>query len=910
MPIDLVSGTGFTNASYTYYLNGINPTNIIKNNYNDPIFVNSPIEGYYINSNDNVIACDGSRCYIYNDYEECNINKIGSINNNLELCGKYESNSGNEIKIDGTSNGKFMVEISRGMFPGNLEGSYLLNFSNNVITPIFNEDDVTTYYLVSDSLTLVSEINMKGTLYKCQGSEACVIENSEGSYPYSDINTVNKFTNISCNKINGKLECEPGVNKKTENEVYCLSKQENSYLYICNENCSHVDDNNTPCRKEIANIGYYIPYYDNQLIECTDFNKCNNDTSVKSGYYKSGILNQPLIQCTDLLNKKLCSYTQVNNGFYLSDINGFLLKCYDGICSLKNISDQYNNDESYVGYYMSGNDDGALITCKKSTNTIICSLISTPKEGWYVNGDPDKMETGNILIKCQSLSSSNYQISCSESRSLNEGYVINVASENKLINCITGKLEDINDGYYYINGENEKLMYCIKNNDIYGDLYECNNVSLDNTRSWFKINPYNPLIEIDDGEINDDDKKIIICTKYKVCSYYTVDQMKKGHYLNSDVLSKNKSYPLIYNDGIKFIVKVASSRGWYINADINAETNEKIIACKSRYSCEKRPIRDKQCSVYLNGEFTTFYENIKWCNGRNEISLPVDKNKNYNIYIQNNSDNLIPGLNIKENKNKAIFKLNVSSESILQITDEEGYSYDNSKLYFCNDKYYGKCEKVEIKPGLYFNYKNIENVIKCDSNQECQVIDYSEKIESNDKYKYNCSNSNIIYYEDDNGEGDVNNKYLKLCNGNSDSKSQTLSNININSIYALRANLENEFPGATSRYILVNVNKYSIKFKRDISEISSECPSESSINKNDLRYCLKNEKLYSYTNVFSPVIYKENLKINSLNKRVDDKIIYDYYTNDGFFIYQYCNCIEENQEYCICPEDGKKSLLK
>ena len=154
------------------------------------------------------------------------------------------------------------------------------------------------------------------------------------------------------------------------------------------------------------------------------------------------------------------------------------------------------------------------------------------------------------------------------------------------------------------------------------------------------------------------------------------------------------------------------------------------------------------------------------------------------------------------------------------------------------------------------------------------------------------------------------NKYLKLCNGNSDSKSQTLSNININSIYALRANLEYEFPGATSRYILVNVNKYSIKFKRDISEISSECPSESSINKNDLRYCLKNEKLYSYTNVFSPVIYKENLKINSLNKRVDDKIIYDYYTNDGFFIYQYCNCIEENQEYCICPEDGKKSLLK
>jgi len=543
-----------TNGSYTYYISGINPTNIIKNNYNDPIFVNSPVQGYYINYSNNVIACDGSRCYIYNDYEECNINKIGSININLELCGKYEPNSGIEIKIDGTLNGKFMVEISRGMFPDNLEGSYLLKFSNNVITPIFNDDGVITYYLISDSLTLVSEINMKGTLYKCQGSEACVIESSEGSYPNSDINTVNKFTNISCNKINGKLECEPGVNKKTENEVYCLSKQENSYLYICTDNCSHVDDNNTPCRKEIANVGYYIPYYDNQLIECSDFNKCNNDTSIKSVYYKSGILNQPLIHCTDLLNKKLCSYTQANNGFYLTNISDYLLKCNDGICSLKDISDQYNNDESYVGYYMSGKVDGGLISCKKSKNTIMCSLISTPKEGWYVNGDPDKMETGNILIKCQSLSSSKYQISCSESRSLNEGYVINVASENKLINCITGELEDINDGYYYVNGENEKLMYCIKNNDIYGGLYECNNVSLDNNRSWFKINSYNPSSEIDD------DKKIIICTKYKVCSYYTVDQMKKGYYLNSDVLSKNKSYPLIYNDGVRFIVKIAISR--------------------------------------------------------------------------------------------------------------------------------------------------------------------------------------------------------------------------------------------------------------------------------------------------------------------------------------------------------------
>jgi len=131
-----------TNGKYWYYLNGDNSENIIKNKGDEPKFISSPAQGYYINANNNIIACDGNKCYKYIKYEECSSNTVGSINYQLELCGKCDKNSENKIKISVESDDKYMVTISKDMFPGSLEGAYLLNISNKMIHPIFNEDDV------------------------------------------------------------------------------------------------------------------------------------------------------------------------------------------------------------------------------------------------------------------------------------------------------------------------------------------------------------------------------------------------------------------------------------------------------------------------------------------------------------------------------------------------------------------------------------------------------------------------------------------------------------------------------------------------------------------------------------------------------------------------------------------------
>ena len=875
-----------TEGKYLYYLDGINSKYMIKNNDKAPSIITSPVQGYYINDNNNIIECTGNEnnCNIYEIKGDCSIDNIGSINNKFELCGYYDSVSGKEIKLSTIVDGKYMVTLKKNSFPGNLEGSYLLKFFNRIITPLFNEDEnITTYYLISDDLTPVTTTDTIGTLYKCEGKNACVIVNSEGTYPNSDIDTINKFQNIICyiNTLNN-FECISSIKNISIEEVYCLKSHENSELFVCNGNCNRVDDIETSCRKEIANNGYYISYLSDRLINCIGPDKCNYDKDIDSIYYKSGILSEPIIKCVDSLNKKSCSYNKANNGFYPSNVNGKLLKCIDGICSLKQITFSLNELETEK-YYISSENDKALIKCKKQTelNPIKCISYSKPKAGWYVNGDPDTKDTGNILIKCNSMSSSESISTCIESKSLKDGYVINAGLEKTLINSSNGILEHIKDGYYYINGETGKLLYCVKTKDIFNkDTFECINPSLSG-RSWYKINPYE-----DNTSNNEDDKKMIICTKYNVCSYYSVEQMKKGYYINSDIIGKNKSFPLIYNDGTEFILKMADSRGWYINADINGEMNEKIIACQSSYSCTKKDIKNVKCSSEINGEFTTFYNDIKWCDNANEISIPVDKGKEYTIYVKCINE-LIPGVTIKENSEELVIPLNVSNDSILQITDGDGYSYSNNKLYFCNDKYYGKCKEVNIIPGFYFNYKNIHKVIKCNSYASCEEIDYSEKMENEEGYIFNCENSNIIYKGNE----------IKICNDDNlqNPNAQSLKDININEVYALKANLKNKFPGAKNRYILADVNRYYIKFKKNISEIV-ECPNQSIDSK---KRCLKNEKIYSFSNVFNPNIYTEDLKINIYNE--DDEIKYDYDTNNGFFIYNYCNQ-KGNSDY-------KKSLL-
>jgi len=104
------------------------------------------------------------------------------------------------------------------------------------------------------------------------------------------------------------------------------------------------------------------------------------------------------------------------------------------VCSLKDISSLFFEDMEEK-YFIRGEDEKALIKCKKSpgTNPIDSGNFfqfisySSVKAGWYINGDPDKNDTGNILIKCHSLST--FISKCIESRGLKEEYVVNTASK-------------------------------------------------------------------------------------------------------------------------------------------------------------------------------------------------------------------------------------------------------------------------------------------------------------------------------------------------------------------------------------------------------------------------------------------------------------------------------------------------
>ena len=109
---------------------------------------------------------------------------------------------------------------------------------------------------------------------------------------------------------------------------------------------------------------------------------------------------------------------------------------------------------------------------------------------------------------------------------------------------------------------------------------------------------------------------------------------------------------MVYNNGNKISMVNMVSNGGYINADINAEASEKVIECKSRYSFKIMDIKNDECNSNINGKFTTYYEDIKWCNNEEVISLPVDKLKQYMIFVHY-KDNLISGINIKEDDGKA-----------------------------------------------------------------------------------------------------------------------------------------------------------------------------------------------------------------------------------------------------------------
>jgi len=65
-----------TEGNYMFYVNSNNSNNLIKYTNEVPYIISSPVQGYYIDDNNNIIGCNGSTCSIYNNINNQDCNKI------------------------------------------------------------------------------------------------------------------------------------------------------------------------------------------------------------------------------------------------------------------------------------------------------------------------------------------------------------------------------------------------------------------------------------------------------------------------------------------------------------------------------------------------------------------------------------------------------------------------------------------------------------------------------------------------------------------------------------------------------------------------------------------------------------------------------------------------------------------
>ncbi|KAL6632781.1 scaffoldin [Neocallimastix sp. 'constans'] len=823
-PADAIECQIKTSGYLSYYINGENTKKIIKNT-NNVLSIEAEVtrKSYFVNSSDNIIACDGSTgCSIYTQVD-CEANSIGSIKLQ-NLCVGYDSNTNRAITVSTSTNGKYIIDAKK--FVGISSNIKMLISINN--KAIFqSQPTATEYYLIdSSSSGIVKAADVKGDLYFCDNSK-CDLMKKEGSFANSDIGTVGTYPTIKCEAdatSSSGFSCF-GVRKSTT-DTYCLSTSKN--LYICNSTnkCEDVNEADTTCVKQTVKTGYYLPYNNNVLLYCTagNNNNCIEKTSIEleDTYYLSQDLSNPLIKCEASLDEKRCNYVSPGNGFY-RNIRKNLIKCSGGIC------EEILNGS---GYYLSAEPGKVLTYCDINS----CTVDSKPAVGWYLNGSSDQ----NTLIKCTSQSSG---VNCQEVRVQTNGSLLSAIDNSKLITCNDGVCNiDNSPAGYYVNAENNQLIYC--SNSI------CSPFDI-RGKGWYWVSS----------------SELIGCTKTNICTKYNKEKLDKGYYLNSDPNTLSTK-PLI--EVSDFINKIESkNKGWYLNADFT-----EIISCSSDTTCIMKNILNTACSNQNKGEFTSFYGDIRWCNGQTPEVLPAGKPEHR--IISYNRSGFIPGVNLPEGKREAYVRVEIKSNSVLQSIID-GYEYENGKLYMCYNNAVGNCINENIKNGYYFDHEELK-ITKC-TNGACEV--YS-KID--DTYMKSCDESNVRI--------DKKKKQIQLCRDQDENNGNVsdFEKLNgISDIYALKSDLSNRFPGSTGRYILADVSKYSIIYKSNIEEIG-QCPDESSPSDN--KYCINNGKLYKKSDIATQITVSPiEISKNGLNERIN----YGYQTNDGYYIYGYDDSDVDNK---------------
>jgi len=864
-----------------YYINpnvyGSGNNLIITNN--NSIFIESNFVydkiGYYFNNKSSdkvkIIKCSKSGCEEYtksNDVNWCKKdNDVGTIKENY-FCTKWDATKPKKTIISDTTS-KYLIDVNSSGFPIDEGGFILVSVDKKKVVPIYFTD--TQYYLIIESSNgnvIASSISETGNVYKCEGLK-CEKQNSVSTtYPNSDNNT--KSYNIYCDTESTKCK----YTMVESNSQYCLSK--NNKLQSCTGTCFGA------CVEIIAKNGYYLPFEKNFLINCTGINDCSKVTDINEGYYKSQDIYNQLIRCDTLIGGIRCDYDSSTDGYYIkSGLN--LIKCTNNQCEdISIIKEKYNI------WLLDSN--GKLIKCPSNSSTSNeCEKVTMPKLGLYFN------KRDEYLISCSSNDKIG-KITCSKIDPIHEGFYYTVTSidEKYLIEYSQSKLTyvplnfvDDTEIKYFVNGEDKKLIKCSKNS--------CEKLSY--VSGWY---------------ISDKTKSEAIKCFKNTCALNKASDNKIGYYVNGD---QDKLFkPMLENNGEKFdyIKSQDIENGWYIDAD---ESRNSMIQCTKNGSTAS--CITENMSLYCSSNSAKFVRSggiIKWC-VNDEIILPQEKDINLNVVVPVSKDSNIQGIKTDDNNVDGISIYSIGYNKVIkQNIDGFFYDSDGNELYFC---YYesGLCEKYNLINGGYFlDYTN-HQMYKCNKNDEkkCIQMKFNEENPSVnvdcDDPRYNVVMRGPLKKDDGSNENDKKPKTFYLCKTNEKYNEYTsdlnIGELNIDYIYAIE-NKKFPYANTINRYILVNVNKYSVIFRDYIKEVD-ECPETGPTNdENDKEtVCLtksstpnlvikktfkdKIEGKDEYGNDIDIDIglqdSNKNIEINI--KNVIKSINSDYDTNKGYFIYTY-----------------------
>ncbi|OUM60372.1 hypothetical protein PIROE2DRAFT_13878 [Piromyces sp. E2] len=629
-------------------------------------------------------------------------------------------------------------------------------FSNFFLNSSVNEDSKPLIKCNKSNCILVSAspgyyLGGENNLIYCESDSVCrVISKNESSTPVYFTNEGsdrNPKTLIKCYDNMCKSMSAIGYNLDDSNKLfYCKSMNSCDEISITTSDIpihylNNGDDMDSmplircaegSCETTEAMVGAYLTGTNKSVIYCESETFCyevNNTSNINKYYLNGGNYDdsKPIIKC----NKNSCTAVSGFKGYYIDGENNCLIHCENSTnCYL--IS---KNTEKTSNYYINGGDD------RDSKPLIVCNdgncAATTVSIGYYVNS------ADSILIYCKS------PTSCNEvdiSNLYTSKYYINNGDNkesNPLILCDNNScITTIVSVGYYLNGANNKLIYCTS-------AKSCSEVSENTNTTKYYINNGN-----DSG-----DEPIIICNR-NGCNGTKVSA---GYYINGRVSENgtNKSVISCSSKVCKEITVNTLSTKYYFNSGDDKNSNP-LIKCTDSNGC----ITSKALvGGYVITDDTTGNNDLIYCESEKVCKL-FDKNTIYTVFYLNNGDNSSVDPLIKCNREYC----GTSTANVGGYID----GFDN--LIYCESD--TKCKIISKNtskdPKYYVNGGNddtddFDPLIECYSGS-CGFTTYNYSNINEYAFFLNGAGSSLIKCEGTDGCEEVNPNYSSiplyyLCSG-------------------------------------------------------------------------------------------------------------------------------------------------